>query len=72
MIEEDTIAFCNWAQEVGLKLNILKAKAIIFGHPRILPGLHFGNWPKIVVKGSELEYETTVESLGLWLGQSLT
>lgn len=63
----DANAVSNWADDNGLKLNVLKTKALILGSLPYLERLRLLDIPVVAVKGQPVPYVSVVRNLGVQL-----
>lgn len=62
----------NWIACCGIKLNILKSKAIISsGTKNIIGKISFGTITKVNIGGDEFEYCKTIKNLGITFDETL-
>ena len=70
LMQHNAQAVFDWATVNGLKLNVKKTKAMIFGSTRNL-AMRPNNLPQIKINGSPISYVKQVKNLGLLMTPTL-
>ena len=71
-ISEDATSFANYVTKIGLKINLKKTKAMIFGSNYYVSQIDLSICSQILINGQPISYVTSTKSLGVWLDQELS
>jgi hypothetical protein len=72
LINQDLLSLKSYFEFRGLKLNPLKCKAIIIGHPNALKKINIETCDKITIGDVYISYEKKVKDLGLYIDNILS
>lgn len=72
LVNEDITAILNWAEGLGLLLNVSKTKACILGTRRFIADISRNQPPPIIVNGERILYSSEVTCLGVTISSTLS